>query len=68
MTVHIYFEKDRGDDQTDILLVTEIVKAISELGDLGHENEYFSSTSTLFILTPNAWWLDYSWGGARVPE
>lgn len=54
MTVHIHFEKDRRDDQIDILLVTEILSAISELGDLGCENEYFPSTSTLFILTPNA--------------
>lgn len=68
MTVHIHFEKGREDDQIHTLLVTEMLKAISELGDLGHEGEYFSSTSTLFILILNTWWVEYSWGGARFPE
>lgn len=60
MTVHIHVEKVGGDDQIGILLVTEILKAISELGDLVHENKCFTSTSTLFIIIPNAWWLEYS--------
>lgn len=68
IAVHIHFEKDGGDDQIGILLVTKILKAISELKNLVHENKYFSSTSALFILIPNAWWLEDLWGGVRFPE